>query len=81
MAWSPAKAVEDFDVRISDAKEVLDNYSYGQELLPEKLAGGYTDTYTAEFGRATGGPSFVPGGRASSPSSDTLRSAFTVISL
>ncbi|MAY48874.1 MAG: hypothetical protein CMH38_02920 [Microbacterium sp.] len=52
MAWSPAKAVEDFDVRISDAKEVLDNYSYGQELLPEKLAGGYTDTYTAEFGRA-----------------------------
>lgn len=52
MAWSPAKAAEDFDVLISDAKEVLDNFSYGQELLAEKRAGGYTDKYTTEFGRA-----------------------------
>ncbi|MFN3005157.1 peptidoglycan-binding protein [Mycolicibacterium wolinskyi] len=55
MTWAPPSNVGDTDPLISDAKEILDNYKYGQALKPEKAAGGYTDTYTAEFGDALRG--------------------------
>lgn len=53
--WAPPSRPGDVDPRISDAKEVLDNYKYGAPLLTEKHSGGYTDTYTDAFGAALNG--------------------------
>lgn len=55
MTWAPPSKVGDVDPSISAAKEILDNYQYGQPLKLEKAAGGYTDTYTTEFGNALRG--------------------------
>lgn len=55
MVWAPPSKVGDTGPKISDAKEVLDNYSYGAALKAEKAAGGYTDTYTEAFGAALAG--------------------------
>lgn len=53
MTWSPPSKVGDTDATIPAAKDVLDNYAYGQPLKAEKAsAGKYSTTYTAEFGAA-----------------------------
>lgn len=53
MAWAPPSKVGDTDDTIPDAKDILDNYSYGKPLKAEKSAAGkYSTIYTAEFGAA-----------------------------
>lgn len=53
MAWAPPSKVGDTDDTIPAAKEILDNYRYGQALKAEKAADGkYSKVYTAEFGSA-----------------------------
>jgi hypothetical protein len=53
MAWHPPSEVGDVAPEISEAKEALDNYTYGAGLKVEKLGSGqYNDTYTEAFGAA-----------------------------
>lgn len=55
--WAPPSSVGAVHPRISEAKEILDNYRYGAALKAEKTAndGKYTDVYTPEFGAALKG--------------------------
>lgn len=52
MTWAPPSKVGDQDPLISRAKEVLDNYKYGADLLAEKVDGKYDTRYSAAFGKA-----------------------------
>lgn len=56
MTWSPPSKVGDTDPLIPAAKDVLDNYQYGQPLKAEKPAGrSYDARYTQAFGDALRG--------------------------
>lgn len=53
MNWLPPSKIGDTDVTIPAAKDVLDNYEYGEPLKDEKSsAGEYSKVYTEEFGLA-----------------------------
>lgn len=56
MTGTPAQKLGDRDATIPAAKEIFDNYRYGQSLKTEKTEhGNYTDVYTAEFASAIKG--------------------------